>query len=97
MESTNTLFPQTKFVAEYISELGLAKAVSKQLTVVSSELFEVQDAFSQHDNTHTIEEVVDVVHAAQQLIYMIPGGKETYDRVSKEVITKNDRRGYYDA
>ena len=80
------LFPKTKFVNEYVKKYGLEKAISKQLTTVSSELFEVQDASSRQDYRHALE----------QLAYMIPNGKKMYSSMREEVIEKNRLRGYYE-
>ena len=91
-----TLFPRTKFVDEYIFELGFQDAIYKQIDVVYSEIEEVKEALSRHDDRHTIEEVIDSIHALQQIVHAMPDGPRLYQTISEEVIEKNRKRGYYE-
>lgn len=89
-------FPKTIFTQKYIDKYGLDKAISKQLEVVSGELFEVRDAFSKKEYNHAIEECVDSIQAIYTTLYMIPGyNNDKIETIIEEVIEKNKKRGYY--
>jgi len=90
------MFKETIFVEQFIKKYGFEKGFNKQLTQVSSELFEVQEAFSLKNYQHTKEEVVDVLHSAAQLSYMIPNYKNgEADKIIEQVRLKNLYRKYY--
>jgi hypothetical protein len=90
------MFKQTIFVEDWIKKYGLEKAFIKQCTVVSGELFETQDAFSKNNLYHTKEEIVDVLHSATQLLYMLPNYKNgEVHTIIEQVKNKNSLRNYY--
>lgn len=95
--SLENIFKKTVFVEEQIEKHGVEKAFTLQLSKVSEELFEAQSAMGKKDYFHAIEEVIDSMHAAMQLNYIIP----TYDKgiadyVAGKVKIKNINRGYYE-
>ncbi|MEK7111889.1 MAG: hypothetical protein AAB875_01040 [Patescibacteria group bacterium] len=89
-------FPKTIFCKQYIEKYGINKAISKQLEVVSGELFEIRDAFSKNEYEHSIEECIDAMQAIHTILYMIPGySSEKVEKKLNEVKIKNEKRGYY--
>lgn len=91
------MFPKTIFVKQWQEKYGVDKAFTKQLAVVNGELLEAQDAYSRGDFKHSREEVIDALHSAVQLFYMLPDHKfEEISRIIEEVKSKNLKRGYYE-
>ena len=89
------LFPKTIFTEEYVKRYGLNKAISKQLEVITGELFEARDAASRENYEHTLEELTDSIQGIFTLLYMIPEYSET--KLRKYIIKvqeKNYKRGY---
>ena len=91
------MFPQTIFARQYVEKYGLNKAISKQLEVVTGELFEARDAASRDNHDHTIEELVDAMQAIHTVLYMIPGySADRVEEIIRGVKEKNEKRGYYE-
>jgi len=89
-------FPKTVFVKEYLEKFGLQKGIMKQIGVVCGELLEVQDTVSRKDYRAAVEELVDVLGATQNILYMIPGYTiKELNEVIEQVKIKNGERGYY--
>ena len=90
-------FPKTIFSEQYIEKYGLKKAFLKQLTVVAGEILETQEAWTEQDYEHTIEECVDVMQSIYTALYMIPGyTAKKVENIIKQVQDKNTKRGYYE-
>lgn len=44
----------------------------------------------------TAEELMDVIHAAETALRLLPLDELELDRIKRGVVEKNDRRGYYE-
>ena len=94
--SLETMFPKTIFVKNWQEKYGVDKAFNKQLTVVCGEAMEAQEAYARGDIEHTQEEIIDMLHSAVQLIYMLPAtDMNIIEKRLAEVRKKNEERGYY--
>lgn len=90
------MFPQTIFANQYIEKHGLNKAISKQLEVVSGELFEIRDAASRDNYENAVEEIIDAMQALHTVLYMMPNySPERVAEIIEQVKFKNEKRGYY--
>lgn len=78
-------FPKTKFVKNF--------DVTRQIDVVLGELCEVEEGYK--NNTNAPEEVIDVMHSAMQILYIMGITSEQVQELSKNVVKKNTDRGYY--
>ena len=90
-------FPKTIFVKQYIDKYGLDKGFTRELGVIFGELLEAQDSFSKKDYEHSMEELVDVLHATFSALYMVPGySAEKVEKIIKQIHEKNEKRDYYE-
>ncbi len=91
------IFPKTIFVEKWKKEFGQERAFTKQLSIVTEELFEAQKDFSQEKYDKAIAELVDVMQAASTAMRMIPGyTNQKVDDAIIAVTQKNHDRGYYE-
>lgn len=67
-----------------------------QIGRVRGEAMEVVKAKLDHEGDERIaEELMDVIHAAETALRLLPFNELELDRVKRYVIAKNDKRGYY--
>lgn len=67
-----------------------------QIGHVRSEAMEVVKAKLDHeDNQRIAEELMDVIHAAETALRLLPFDELELDRIKRGVVEKNDARGYY--
>lgn len=71
------------------------RTLSEQLEHVRREVREAEEALTKGDRESTKEELMDVIHAAETALRMIPGGMSLH-AMKAHVIAKNEERGYYD-
>lgn len=67
-----------------------------QLGRVHSEAHEASGAkLNREGNYRIAEELMDVIHAAETALRLLPFDESELDRIKRGVVEKNDRRGYY--
>jgi hypothetical protein len=87
-------FPRSKFVD--------TTSITRQLLHIISEFFEIIVALIKGDLEHAIHESFDAIHSLETLIRKIvkkswkQGDMVNPGLIGMEIITKNDKRGYYD-
>lgn len=69
-----------------------------QLVKIESEAVEAVDAYADcESDLRVAEELMDVIHAAETALRMLPLSDRALNAVKAGVIAKNEERGYYDA
>ena len=72
--------------------------VVSQLVKIESEAVEAVDAYADCEpDLRIAEELMDVIHAAETALRMLPLSDRELNAVKAGVIAKNEERGYYDA
>lgn len=67
-----------------------------QLGRVRSEVIEVIDAKCNHESDERVaEELMDVIHAAETALRLLPFNENELDAIKRGVIEKNKARNYY--
>lgn len=70
--------------------------IYQQLAHVRAEAREAEKAeFYNEGNERIAEELMDVIHAAETALRLLPFDELELDRIKRGVVEKNDRRGYY--
>lgn len=68
-----------------------------QIGRIRSEVREVANAkLDGEGNERIAEELMDVIHAAETALRLLPFDELELDRIKRGVVEKNDRRGYYE-